>query len=95
MENISAKSKVVTSSKPNKMKQKFVPRDYKGLSKDDLRQELRKRGIKVSGKKADLVCITHFFEAIFFFTFSVLLNPVCDYAAWTYICNFVFYVHIL
>lgn len=82
MENISTKSKVVTSAKPNKMKQKFVPRDYKGLSKDDLRQELRKRGIKVSGKKADLVCITHFFEAIFFFTFSIL-SRVCDYAAWT------------
>jgi len=57
MENTTGKAKVATSTKPNKMKQKFVPRDYKGLSKDDLRQELRKRGIKISGKKADLVCI--------------------------------------
>lgn len=72
MENISAKSKVVTSSKPNKMKQKFVPRDYKGLSKDDLRQELRKRGIKVSGKKADLVCITHFLKRYFSSHFQYL-----------------------
>ena len=70
MENISGKSKVVTSAKPNKMKQKFVPRDYKGLSKDDLRQELRKRGIKVSGKKADLVCITLLFEMMFLHFFD-------------------------
>lgn len=57
MEYTSGKAKLVTSPKSTKMKQKFVPRDYKGLSKDDLRQELRKRGIKISGKKADLVCI--------------------------------------
>lgn len=64
MENITGKAKVATSTKPNKMKQKFVPRDYKGLSKDDLRQELRKRGIKISGKKADLVCIKSLFHAV-------------------------------
>lgn len=62
MENTSGKVKVASSAKPNKMKQKFVPRDYKGLSKDDLRQELRKRGIKVSGKKADLVCMTNYLK---------------------------------
>ncbi|GIY50454.1 hypothetical protein CDAR_385031 [Caerostris darwini] len=55
MDIASVRSKMnVSVAKPSKSKQKFITRDYKGMSKDDLRQELRKRGIKISGKKVDL-----------------------------------------
>ncbi|KFM80279.1 hypothetical protein X975_23004, partial [Stegodyphus mimosarum] len=54
MESITGKQKQGLATKPTKVKQKYIARDYKGMSKDDLRQELRKRGIKISGKKADL-----------------------------------------
>lgn len=58
MESTSARPKMSAAvAKPSKIKQKYVAKDYKGMSKDDLRQELRKRGIKISGKKLDLVCI--------------------------------------
>lgn len=40
--------------KGNKNKANAGPKDYKTLSKDDLRQELRNRGVKTSGKKFDL-----------------------------------------
>ncbi|GFY58761.1 hypothetical protein TNIN_273511 [Trichonephila inaurata madagascariensis] len=55
MESTSARPKMnVTTAKPSKSKQKYVIRDYKAMSKDDLRHELRRRGIKNSGKKAEL-----------------------------------------
>lgn len=38
-----------------KNKRPPVRREYKTLSKDALRQELRSRGIKSSGKKSDMV----------------------------------------
>ncbi|GFS56776.1 hypothetical protein TNIN_315281 [Trichonephila inaurata madagascariensis] len=56
MESTSARPKMnVTTAKPSKSKQKYVIRDYKAMSKDDLRHELRRRGIKNSGKKAELM----------------------------------------
>lgn len=46
---------MIMGVKTNKSKQNAAHKDYKTLSKDDLRQELRNRGVKTSGKKTDLV----------------------------------------
>ncbi|GFQ76961.1 hypothetical protein TNCT_294581 [Trichonephila clavata] len=60
MESTSARPKMnVTTAKPSKSKQKYVIRDYKAMSKDDLRHELRRRGIKNNGKKTEMVRIIH------------------------------------